>query len=578
MTPAEPSTLSVLINAAGGLGIFLLGMQQLSDGLQAVAGRRVRKMIAAVTDNRFLGIATGATVTGIVQASSIVTVMAVGFVTAGIMTLNQAINVIIGANIGTTVTAWIVAVAPIGIGKHAMVIIAISCFFYLFSKKEKIRYTGLAFLGLGLIFFSLDLMVKGLQPLTANESFQACFAMLHADTYWGVIKCVLVGAIATAAVQSSSATTAISITLAVNGAISFETAGALVFGMNIGTTITAWLAALNATTEAKRVAMAHTLFNLIGVIIMAPLFVDVIAPIFHYYYPHMDKVTVMDNGVSLKLAVAAPIAMMHTAFNIINTCFFIPFVGPFATLIRKLIPDSTVAEIPHLSIADSAKISPVLAVEQARKQVEYMADCNSIILSEFRTILAGEQSEDLEQHIFNTEDKLDRIQHEVSIFLGKVMTMKMPNETAQRARMLLRVADEFESVSDEVVSLLKVVKRMRSNEMKLSEKGLKEMLGLHDRCAQFAQTVSDAFRLGKSRAPDVLRHIRVDAQTIRTDIKDIRASQLERLTENAASAESMKIVTLMDMINNYRRMKETCLNIGEAILEEADVPLTQVER
>jgi len=245
------STCSILINTAGGLGIFLLGMNQLSEGLQAVAGKRLRRIVATVTSNRFAGITTGAAVTGIVQSSSVVTVMVVGLVTAGLMTLRQAVNVIVGANIGTTVTAWIVALLPTKLGNQSMFIIAVSALFYLFAKREKVRYIALAFLGLGLIFFGLDLMSEGLKPLRTDSDFLEWFRMFHADNAWGVIKCILVGTIATGIIQSSSAATAISISLAYNGVISFETGSALVFGMNIGTTVTAWLAAMAATTAGS---------------------------------------------------------------------------------------------------------------------------------------------------------------------------------------------------------------------------------------------------------------------------------------------------------------------------------------
>ncbi len=233
------STCSILINTAGGLGIFLLGMNQLSEGLQAVAGKRLRKIVATVTSNRFAGITTGAVATGIVQSSSVVTVMVVGLVTAGVMTLQQAVNVIVGANIGTTVTAWIVALLPTKLGNQSMLIIAFAALFYLFSKREKVRYIALAFLGLGLVFFGLDLMSAGLKPLQTKPEFIQWFQMFHADNLFGVLKCVLAGTIVTGIIQSSSAATAISISLAYNGVITFETGAAIVFGMNIGTTITA---------------------------------------------------------------------------------------------------------------------------------------------------------------------------------------------------------------------------------------------------------------------------------------------------------------------------------------------------
>lgn len=562
------SITTVVINVAGGLAIFLLGMQLLSEGLQAVAGQRLRKMIATATSNRFAGILTGTVVTSIVQSSSVVTVMVVGFVTAGIMTLQQAINVIIGANIGTTVTAWIVSLQTSSIGGYGMIIIALATIPYLFAKKEKIRYTGLAFLGLGLIFYGLEFMGGELKILKEEPAFKALFQLFHADSFAGTIKCITVGAIATAIIQSSSAATAIIITLASMGVINFQTAGALVLGSNIGTTITAWLATLGATTEARRAALAHTLFNCLGVVLATPFLLPVIVPAITKIYG-----TVAADGTITFTNVAIPVAMMHTCFNVVNTIVFLPFVKQFAALVRMLVPSAEVKEVKRLTMLDPTRIAPVLAVEQARKEVEYMADCNREILSEFRIVLTGEIREDLEQHIFETEDKLDRIQHEVSLFLGKVMTMSLPSDVADRARMLLRVADEYESVSDEVMTLLKLVRRIRNNGMVLSEKGRAEMLSLHDHCSAFADTVTKAFKQGKDKAPDILTHMRLNSQSITAEVKAIRASQLERL-QNMGGTEAMKIVALMDVLNAYRKLKETCLNIGEAMLDESHPDLT----
>jgi len=561
------STCSILINTAGGLGIFLLGMNQLSEGLQAVAGKRLRKIVATVTSNRFAGITTGAVATGIVQSSSVVTVMVVGLVTAGVMTLQQAVNVIVGANIGTTVTAWIVALLPTKLGNQSMLIIAFAALFYLFSKREKVRYIALAFLGLGLVFFGLDLMSAGLKPLQTKPEFIQWFQMFHADNLFGVLKCVLAGTIVTGIIQSSSAATAISISLAYNGVITFETGAAIVFGMNIGTTITAWLAAMTATTEARRAALAHTLFNCIGVVILAPLFLPVFVPLLHHLFPSMTTPETTASGTVYPY-ITAPIAIVHTGFNIINTCIFIPFLGLFTALVRRLVPGSPVTEQPRLTRIDPLKMSPVIAVEQARQEVDRMASSALKMLTDFRVILANAKNEDIERSIFEAEDYLDTVQHEVSDFLGKVMSAHLPLDVAYRARMLLRVADEYESVSDEVRSLLKMIQKMRNNDMALSHEGQTEMLSLHDLCTKFADKVTDAFRKGKTFAPNVLMNMHAESSEISQRIKDIRAAQLQRLTDHHPHAAPLKIVALMDLLNVYRRLKEDCLNIGEAMIDE----------
>lgn len=261
--------LQILFQVFGGLGIFLLGMKYMSEGMQAVAGERLRKLIGSVTNNRVLACGVGTLVTCIIQSSSVTTVMVVGMVSAGIMTLLQAIGVILGANIGTTITSWILVIQ---VGKYGLPILGIAAFFYLFTKRDSIRFTSMFIVGIGMIFFGLQLMTEGLAPIRSMPAFEAWFHRFAADSYFGVWKCVLVGALLTAVVQSSSATVGITMALALTGAINYTAAAALILGENIGTTITAFLASLGASTNARRAAYAHVLFNVIGVCWITALF------------------------------------------------------------------------------------------------------------------------------------------------------------------------------------------------------------------------------------------------------------------------------------------------------------------
>ena len=254
--------LLVILTVAGGLGTFLLGMKHLSEGLQAVSGRGLRRFMALATTHRLAGVATGCVSTIIVQSSSIITVIAVGFVSSGLLDLTQAINVIIGSNIGTTTTAWLIAFVP-DVGLLGLSVIALGAIFYFFINRETAHNLGLALMGLGFVFMGLYWMNKGVAPIKENEAVRQVFASLDAGTVLGLVKCFIISLVFTAVVQSSAATTAIAMTLSIQGIISFETAAATVFGMNIGTTVTAWLAAFGGTTEAKRTAMAHSLFNVV---------------------------------------------------------------------------------------------------------------------------------------------------------------------------------------------------------------------------------------------------------------------------------------------------------------------------
>ena len=262
----------------GGLGLFLLGMKNMSDGMQAVAGSSLRRMISSVTSNRILATIVGVVVTCVVQSSSITTVMVVGFVNSGLMQLTQAVGVIMGANIGTTITVWLLVLK---IGKYGLPILGAAAFVNLFAKSDRWRYWAMALMGVGMVFFGLELMKDACSIIKEMPNFKDWFLQFQADSYVGVLQCALVGCVLTTLVQSSSATLAITVSLTTQGVISYETAAALVLGENIGTTITAILASLGATTNARRAAYFHVIFNLVGV-----FWITLIFPVVHRSRPN----------------------------------------------------------------------------------------------------------------------------------------------------------------------------------------------------------------------------------------------------------------------------------------------------
>ena len=243
--------LNIIFNVIGGLGIFLYGMENMSGGMQKLAGKRLKKILAALTTNRIMAVLIGIFVTMLVQSSSVSTVMTIGFVNASLLTLKQALGVILGANIGTTVTGWLLV---LNIGKYGLPITGAAAISYVFFRSDKARTRSLTVMGLGLIFLGLDLMSNGLKPIRSMPEFIELFKLFNADTYFGAVKVACIGALITGIVQSSAATLGITITLAVQGLIDYPTAVALVLGENVGTTITAFLASLGATTNAKRAA------------------------------------------------------------------------------------------------------------------------------------------------------------------------------------------------------------------------------------------------------------------------------------------------------------------------------------
>ena len=549
----------VFVTVLGGLGVFLLGMKHLSEGLQAVAGRELRKFMALATTHRAAGVGTGIVSTILVQSSSIITVMLVGFVSSGLMTLQQAINVVIGANVGTTATVWIVAFAPdpmvlglIGMGLGGMM--------YFFLRGERLHNLGLAVLGLGLVFLGMYFMSKGVLPIRQNPSIQAAFTRMDASSLGGVALVALVAALFTAVIQSSAASIAIAMTLAAQQLITYEMAIAVLLGANVGTTMTAWLAAIGGSAAAKRTALSHTLSNVLGSLVFLPFVLPVLVPMGKALFPHWDAVTETAKGPVLA-GVMAPIAVTDTVFSVLRGVLLFPFVKPFARLVERLVPQSN-EEKPHLSALKEAPISPVIACDQALLEIQFMRDSCIDLLACARQVLSGEADEDTERHIVHREDILDNVQTEVTEFLGNVMKKRLPQAVAERARRLLRLTDELESVSDEAAQTLKVVKRLRSSNQRISPFSAALLLKVHDRVAAFAEKVSPWIR---SPRPTI------DVEAVQTESKDIhefiascRHDQIGRFGPDDPGSP-LRVLGELDIISAYERVRSCYLNIAETL-------------
>jgi phosphate:Na+ symporter len=555
---------TVFFEVLGGLGIFLLGMKYMSEGLQAVSGERLRKIISAVTDNRFTAVLVGLTVTCIVQSSSITTVMVVGLVNSAMMTLTQAIGVIFGANIGTTITGWVLTLK---IGKYGLPLLGISAFLFLFSRNERVRYTGMALMGIGMIFFGLELMSSGFKPLREVPEFVKWLHSFEATSYLGVMKCVAVGCILTCIVQSSSAMLGITMGLASTGMINFQTAGALVLGENIGTTITAFLASLGANTNAKRAAYAHICFNVIGVawitLIAIPFYFPFIAKLAGGGNP--DLMVPLANGEPSYPHIMAAIAMVHTGFNLTNTILFLPFVGLLGKLVTKLVPEKGVAEVPHLTHLDIRMLdTPAISIAQSQKQILFMAESTEMMLEKLAKVLeSNEPDEELEKKIFHREQILDNVQKEVMLFLGELISGQVPHDVMETARGQMRMADEYESVSDYAASVLKGVRRLRSNDLRLAPEGVEEFKNLNRLVLDYIRRVNAAVRAEDTKA--AIRLLPVSSE-ISHVMKEYRQAHINRLTDGKVTPLSSLVYT--DLLNYYRRIKDHMLNIAEVAAGE----------
>jgi len=551
---------SILIIVGGGLGTFLLGMKHLSEGLQAVSGSGLRRFMSLATTHRLAGVGTGMLSTVIVQSSSIITVMVVGFVSSGLMNLSQAINVIIGSNIGTTATAWLIAFAP-DVKMLGLCVVLVGAAFYFFQRNERLHNLGLAFMGLGCIFMGLYWMKEGMEPVRSMPLVVDAFRSLDATTAWGLAKCVLVSLAFTAVVQSSAATTAIAMTLAQQGLLSFEAAAATVFGMNIGTTMTAWLAAFNGSAEARQTALAHTLFNVVGTILLIPFFVPAILPLATSFFPHYaDAVTA--NGVTTYPHMAAPMAAVHTIFNVITTLFFLPFTRQFARFVSRVIK-APPAEKPHLSaLKMSSYISPVIACDQALLEVGFMRDSGLELLAGIKDVLAGTATDSAEEHILHREEVLDNVQREITEFLGKVMVKRAPAEVSDRVRRLLRLSDELESISDEAAAILKATRRLRKGGQNFSAQSCQALIGVHETVFGLAETVSGHIKSPRPRFD--LAALQANSHDIGGRIHDARRNQLDRVGPDDPDSP-VRVLAELDILNAYERIRSCYINIAETL-------------
>lgn len=550
----------------GGLGIFLLGMKNMSEGMQAIAGDRLRKLISSVTNNRLSACGVGTAVTCLVQSSSVTTVMVVGFVSAGFMTLAQAIGVIMGANIGTTITGWILVLK---IGKWGLPILGVSAFFFLFSKNERLRYAGMTIMGVGMVFYGLQLMSNGFKPMRTMPEFEAWFSRFSADTYFGMWKCVATGCVLTCIVQSSSATLGITMGLASTGMIDFTTAAALVLGENIGTTVTAFLASIGQPTEARRAAYSHIIFNVVGVIWITTIFywyIDVVAQIVETSSGILPGASVLNEaGEETFPAIRKGIAIVHSGFNIVNTVIFLPLVPFLAKLVSKLVPEKAKEEVPHLTYLDVRMISsPSIGIQQSHDEMLKMATQVNGMFDDLRRVLSEEEpDEDLVKEIFQCEEAMDLTQKEITEFLSHILSGSVSNDVVEAARMQLRIADEYESISDYIVRVLKLRLKKGKNSIWFSGDAWTEVLALHDRTCEYLKLVGSGVADGSS---ELLSKARPQGDAITHEMKESRSHHLSRMGMEGETPLAGLIYT--DMLNSYRRVKDHALNIAEAIAGE----------
>ena len=553
--------IALAFELVGGLGLFLLGMKNMSEGMQTVAGSSLRRMIGSVTNNRLMATTVGVIVTCIVQSSSITTVMVIGFVNSGVMSLSQAIGVIMGANVGTTITGWILVLK---IGKYGLPLLGFAAIIYLFSKGDRWRYWALAIMGVGMIFFGLELMKDACAIIKDTPDFEAWFKRFQADTYLGVLQCALVGCLLTVMVQSSSATLGITISLAFQGVISYETAAALVLGENIGTTITALLASLAATTNARRAAYFHVIFNMIGVFwitLIFPWYIELVQWILAGDVARM----VIQDGQETYPRTTAAIAATHSIFNVTNTLLFLPFLPMFVRLLNHIVPAREFKEKPRLTDLDIRILeTPSLAIEQSRKELVKMGNsCAKMLQWLSDLVQQDDRDTSLEDRLKRREQVLDSMQDEIAEFVTHLLSGNVSHSVADEARRQVRMADEYESVSDYVENLNNFDRKLRKGGFRFTDDQRKGLEALNRYSSEYLAAVNTAL-VQDNRS--VLITTEALAKRLREEIKKLRRQHLDDLSGGTIPPQVS--VAYLASLNAYARVRDHTHNIAEAVSGE----------
>ena len=542
----------------GGLGVFFFGMKFLSEGLQAVAGSMIKRVIRALTTNRILAVLVGTFVTTLVQSSSVTTVMVVGLVNAGLMELTQAIGVILGANIGTTITGWIIAIK---VGKYGLLFVGVGIFPMLFANRDNFKQIGKVCVALGFIFLGLEFMSGAFKPLRSNEGFLAMMQYFSADHLGSLIACIGIGALLTMIIQSSSAMLGVTIALASTGAITFQTAAALVLGENIGTTITALLASIPANTEAKRAARAHAIFNVIGVSVMIPLF--------WWYVPLVEGLisgSVTQTGPDGSFVnVATHIALAHSLFNVTNTLLFLPFLPWLARLVVLITPRPKTKEVSRLLHLNSdIQIPPSMALAASEKEMIVFSEMVSEALKETQTvILEPEKSQQAAENINRIEDESDDRQRDITVYLTRTQQGTLTNKESIQSQSLIRVADEMESITDYCAAIVRYRNRITGTEQ-FTPDALAELKDYSDGVLRYFERVLECFR---ERKQWNVSEMRAELYILRDQANKIRQNHEERQNQGRCMALTGMIYS--DIVVALRKINGHTLNVVESMAGSA---------
>jgi phosphate:Na+ symporter len=555
---------NVLITTLGGLGLFLLGMRMMTEGLQKTAGQRIRSVLKTLSANRVIGCVTGAVTTAVIQSSSATTVMLVGFVGAGLMTLTQAVGVILGANIGTTITAQLIAFK---LSSLALPAIALGVGMRFFATRKKIRFLGEIILGFGLLFFGLTVMKDSLAPLKNDPNFISFFTKFDPGTLGGILLCVAVGAVLTVMVQSSSATIGLTMSLAWQGLLGFPAAMALVLGENIGTTITAQLSTLGSdNSEAHWVANAHTLFNVLGV--------GLIILIFPWFIEGVQFVTnLMGTGPVDAIAggervnVSRYIANGHSLFNVVNALFFLAVMPWLVRAAKWLTPQKEKVEqdlFRHPELSDRFQDNPFAAVINARREVHAMS---KVVRAALDNALQAATKGDLKRlkRWQKYEDHINSVHREVLSYLSKVFQDEITESMSREVEILMRTCYNLERIGNAVANIAQHFENVMEFDLPLSSQAWQEVNTISSKVQELMELVEDSIMEPQAGFFEKARELEQEIDAMRTEM---RQNHIVRIREERCQVDAG--IAFMDILTRFEKIGDWSYNIAKGFVEIND--------
>ncbi|OUP51363.1 Na/Pi cotransporter family protein [Lachnoclostridium sp. An181] len=531
------------LNLLGGLSLFLYGMQMMSNGLEAAAGNRMKQILERLTANRFLGVLVGAGITAVIQSSSATTVMVVGFVNSGMMTLRQAVWIIMGANIGTTITGQLIA---LDVGAIAPLFAFIGVALIVFVKKQKVHHYGLIVAGLGILFIGMELMSSSMMPLRDSEQFISLMTKFE-----NPVLGILAGMIFTAIIQSSSASVGILQALATSGLIGLPNAVFVLFGQNIGTCITAVLAAIGTNRNAKRTTVIHLMFNVIGTCIFTIL--CIVTPL----------TSVVENFTPDN--VAAQIANMHTLFNIVTTILLIPFGTQLAKLATKILPDKEeeTQEVMHLEYIRSTENKKenqiglsAIAMTGIKNELHRMMDMAKVNVGRsFDAVIEGKTT--LLAEVTDREEYIDFLNKEISKYISKIMVTESNQQDSQYISALFKVSGNLERIGDHAINICEYTKLIEEKHIKFSKEEIAEIQEMQ-KVSMEALTLLENI---EENSKENIKHIE-DIEQRMDDMTEVyRKKEMQRMQDGISSDEAC--ILYSEMLTDFERIGDHILNIGQ---------------